>query len=259
MRVDSREAFGKMLEFVREFMPDLDDRVHYYSGGLPIFDLYGAEDEMQRALKKKVFLKSGGTLVIEQTEAMTTIDINSGRYLGSHDSEETAYRINLEAARMAARQLRLRNLGGIIIIDFIDMAEQEHRYQVQRALEQELARDHVKTTVYPISELGLMEMTRKRTTESLGRQLCEPCPACSGHGTVKTTETVSHEIFREIVRAVHKSREGKLLVMASTDVISRILDDKSTEVAELEASLSKTICFKAAEYYARDQFDVALL
>jgi ribonuclease G len=259
VRVDSRETFEKVAKFVHKFMPSLDDRVEHYAGERPIFDLYGVEDEIQRALRKEVPLKSGGYLIVDQTEAMTTIDVNTGGYLGTRNLEETVYRTNLEAAQAAARQLRLRNLGGIIIIDFIDMTDEEHKRQVIRMLEKGLSRDHAKTTVYPMSQLGLVEMTRKRTTESLERQLCEPCPACMGRGTVKTAETVTYEIFREITRAVRQFNAQKLLVMASPKVVSRILEEESTAVAELEEFISKSIRFQAEEHYSQEQFDVVLL
>ncbi|WP_426269623.1 ribonuclease G [Dyella kyungheensis] len=259
VRVDSRETFDKVVKFVHKFMPQLDDRIEHYSGERPIFDLYGVEDEIQRALKKEVPLKSGGYLIVDQTEAMTTIDVNTGGYVGTRNLEETVYRTNLEAAQAAARQLRLRNLGGIIIIDFIDMTDEEHRRQVLRMLEKGLLRDHAKTTVYPMSALGLVEMTRKRTTESLERQLCEPCPACSGRGTLKTAETVTYEIFREITRAVRQFNTEKLLVMASPSVVGRILEEESVAVAELEEFISKSIRFQAEEHYSQEQFDVVLL
>ncbi|GAB2569003.1 ribonuclease G [Dyella jejuensis] len=259
VRVDSRETFEKVVKFVHKFMPSLDDRVEHYAGERPIFDLYGVEDEIQRALRKEVPLKSGGYLIVDQTEAMTTIDVNTGGYLGTRNLEETVYRTNLEAAQAAARQLRLRNLGGIIIIDFIDMTDEEHKRQVIRMLEKGLARDHAKTTVYPMSQLGLVEMTRKRTTESLERQLCEPCPACMGRGTVKTAETVTYEIFREITRAVRQFNAQKLLVMASSKVVGRILEEESSAVAELEEFISKSIRFQAEEHYSQEQFDVVLL
>ncbi|MEI7036072.1 ribonuclease G [Fulvimonas yonginensis] len=259
VRVDSRETYEKVVRFVHKFMPSLDDRIEHYAGERPIFDLYGVEDEIQRALKKEVPLKSGGYLIVDQTEAMTTIDVNTGGYLGTRNLEETVYRTNLEAAQAAARQLRLRNLGGIIIIDFIDMNDEEHRRQVIRMLEKGLARDHAKTTVYPMSALGLVEMTRKRTTESLERQLCEPCPACGGRGTIKTAETVTYEIFREITRAVRQFNAEKLLVMASPKVVSRILEEESAAVAELEEFISKSIRFQPEEHYSQEQFDVVLL
>ena len=259
VRVDSRETYEKVAKFVHKFMPSLDDRIEHYAGERPIFDLYGVEDEIQRALRKEVPLKSGGYLIVDQTEAMTTIDVNTGGYLGTRNLEETVYRTNLEAAQAAARQLRLRNLGGIIIIDFIDMTDEEHKRQVIRMLEKGLARDHAKTTVYPMSPLGLVEMTRKRTTESLERQLCEPCPACMGRGTVKTAETVTYEIFREITRAVRQFNAQKLLVMASSKVVGRILEEESAAVAELEEFISKSIRFQAEEHYSQEQFDVVLL
>ena len=259
VRVDSRVTFEKVVKFVHKFMPSLDDRIEHYDGERPIFDLYGVEDEMQRALKKEVPLKSGGYLIVDQTEAMTTIDVNTGAYLGTRNLEETVYRTNLEAAQAAARQLRLRNLGGIIIIDFIDMIDEEHKRQVLRMLNKGLARDHAKTTVYPMSALGLVEMTRKRTTESLARQLCEPCATCNGRGALKTAETVTYEIFREITRAVRQFNAEKLLVMANPLVVSRILEEESSAIAELEEFISKSIRFQAEEHYSQEQFDVVLL
>ena len=259
VRVDSHETCEKTLTFTHKFMPELAERIELYSGERPIFDLYGVEDEIQRALKKEVPLKSGGYLIIDQTEAMTTIDVNTGAFLGHRNLEETVYKTNLEAAQAAARQLRLRNLGGIIIIDFIDMIDVEHRRQVLRQLEKSLAHDHAKTTVYEMSSLGLVEMTRKRTTESLERQLCEPCPACEGRGNVKTAETVTYEIFREITRAVRQFEATSLLVLAAPKVVTRILDEESAAVAELEEFTGKTIRFQAEEHYAQEQYDVVLL
>ena len=259
VRVDSRETLEKTLAFARQFMPDLADRIEHYPGERPIFDLYGVEDEIQRALKKDVPLKSGGYLIIDQTEAMTTIDVNTGAFLGHRNLEETVYKTNLEAAQAAARQLRLRNLGGIIIIDFIDMTDDEHKRQVLRMLEKSLAHDHAKTTVYEMSHLGLVEMTRKRTVESLERQLCEACPACEGRGSVKTAETVTYEIFREITRAVRQFEAAKLLVLAAPKVVGRILDEESAAVAELEEFTGKQIRFQAEEHYAQEQYDVVLL
>ena len=259
VRVDSREYFERTTDFARQFMPDLAERIEHYPGERPIFDLYGVEDEIQRALKKEVPLKSGGYLVIDQTEAMTTIDVNTGAFLGHRNLEETVYKTNLEAAQAAARQLRLRNLGGIIIIDFIDMTDEEHKRQVLRMLEKALALDHAKTTVYEMSPLGLVEMTRKRTVESLERQLCEPCPTCEGRGSVKTAETVTYEIFREITRAVRQFEAEKLLVLAAPKVVARILDEESAAVAELEEFIGKTIRFQAEDHYAQEQYDVVLL
>jgi ribonuclease G len=259
VRVDSRETLERAQRFVGQFMPELADRVEHYPGERPIFDLYGVEDEIQNALKKDVPLKSGGYLIVDQTEAMTTIDVNTGGFLGTRNLEETVFRNNLEAAQAAARQLRLRNLGGIIIIDFIDMTDEEHQRQVLRQLQKSMARDHAKATVYDMSPLGLVEMTRKRTTESLERQLCEPCPACAGRGSMKTAETITYEIFREITRAVRQFDAQQLLVLAAPKVVNRILEEESVAVADLEAFIGKTIRFQAEEHYSQEQYDVVLL
>jgi len=259
VKVDSRETCDRLRSFAAQYMPGLAEKIEHYGGARPVFDLYGVEDEIQRALEKEVPLKSGGYLVIDQTEAMTTVDVNTGSFLGQRNLEETVYRTNLEAAQAVARQLRLRNLGGIIIIDFIDMHDAEHRRQVLRTLEKSLARDHAKTTVYDFSPLGLVEMTRKRTVESLERQLCEPCHECGGRGMLKTAETVTYEIFREITRAVRQFEAARLLVMASPKVVARITDEESAAVAELEEFLGKSIRFQADTQYLQEQFDVVLL
>ena len=259
VRVDSRETLERAQRFVGQFMPELAERVEHYPGERPIFDLYGVEDEIQKALKKDVPLKSGGYLIVDQTEAMTTIDVNTGAFLGTRNLEETVFRTNLEAAQAAARQLRLRNLGGIIIIDFIDMTDEEHQRQVLRQLQKSMARDHAKATVYDMSPLGLVEMTRKRTTESLERQLCEPCPACGGRGSLKTAETITYEIFREITRAVRQFDAQHLLVLAAPKVVNRILEEDSAAVAELEEFIGKTIRFQPEENYSQEQYDVVLL
>ena len=259
VRVDSRETLERAQRFVTQFMPELAERVEHYPGERPIFDLYGVEDEIQKALKKDVPLKSGGYLIVDQTEAMTTIDVNTGGFLGTRNLEETVFRTKLEAAQAAARQLRLRNLGGIIIIDFIDMTDEEHQRQVLRQLQKSMARDHAKATVYDMSPLGLVEMTRKRTTESLERQLCEPCPTCSGRGSLKTAETITYEIFREITRAVRQFDAQQLLVLAAPKVVNRILEEDSAAVAELEEFIGKTIRFQPEEHYSQEQYDVVLL
>ncbi len=259
VKVDSRETCERLREFAARYMPALADKVEHYTGARPVFDMYGVEDEIQHALEKEVPLKSGGYLVIDQTEAMTTVDVNTGSFLGQRSLEETVYRTNLEAAQAVARQLRLRNLGGIIIIDFIDMHDAEHRRQVLRTLEKSLAKDHAKTTVYDFSPLGLVEMTRKRTVESLERQLCEPCHECGGRGMLKTAETVTYEIFREIVRAVRQFDAARLLVIASPSVVARITDEESNAVAELEEFIGKSIRFQADAQYLQEQFDVVLL
>jgi len=259
VKVDSRETCERLRTFAAQYMPGLAEKIEHYSGARPVFDLYGVEDEIQHALEKQVPLKSGGYLVIDQTEAMTTVDVNTGSFLGQRNLEETVYRTNLEAAQSVARQLRLRNLGGIIIIDFIDMTDAEHRRQVMRTLEKSLAKDHAKTTVYDFSPLGLVEMTRKRTVDSLQRQLSELCHECGGRGMLKTAETITYEIFREIVRAVRQFDAARLLVIASPKVVMRITDEESAAVAELEEFLGKSIRFQADEQYMQEQFDVVLL
>ncbi|NNK36955.1 MAG: ribonuclease G [Xanthomonadales bacterium] len=259
VRIDSPEVLSRAREFARRFLPDWLDRIEEHVSERPIFDLFGVEDEIENALKPSAPLKSGGYLVFDQTEAMTTIDVNTGGYVGHRNLEETIYKTNLEAAQAIARQLRLRNLGGIIIIDFIDMADEEHRRQVMRSFERALERDHVKTGLTDISPLGLVEMTRKRTTESLERRLCEPCPQCEGRGTIKSTETVCLEIFREIMRSSRQFEASKLMVLASSQVVERILDEQSATVAELEELIGKSIRFQREDQYAQEQYDVVLL
>jgi len=257
--VDHRETHARMCEFARTFMPELADRVELYTGTRPIFDLYGIEDEIQRSLDRKVPLKSGGYLMFDQTEAMTTIDVNTGAYVGHRNLEETIFRTNLEAAVAIARQLRLRNLGGIIIIDFIDMQEEEHRRQVLQALEKALASDHAKTHISSVSPLGLVEMTRKRTRESLEHVLCMPCPSCEGRGFVKTSETVCYEIFREILRQSRQFDFQELMVLAHQDVIERLLDEESAALGELEVLTGKPIRLQTESLYQQDQYDVVLM
>jgi len=259
VRIDSRESYQRVMEFVQEFVTEFSDKVEYYPGERPLFDLYSVEDEIQKALSRKVQLKSGGYVIIDQTEAMTTIDINTGAFVGHRNLEETIFKTNLEAARAISRQLRLRNLGGIIIIDFIDMEDPEHQRQVQRMLEKMLERDHAKTKITGVSELGLVEMTRKRTTESLGQLLCEPCPICDGRGFLKTAETVCYEIFREILRVNRAYEAENYLVMASQNVVDRLLDEESDNVADLETFIRKAIRFQVEPFYSQEQYDVVLL
>jgi ribonuclease G len=257
--VDHDATCERMREFAATFMPSLGARVERYAGNRPIFDLHGVEEEIQRSLDRKVPLKSGGYLIIDQTEALTTIDVNTGAYVGHRNLEETIYRTNLEAAVAIARQLRLRNLGGIVIIDFIDMQEEEHRRQVLQALEKALAADHAGTHVSTVSPLGLVEMTRKRTRESLAHQLCAPCAACEGRGYVKTAETVCYEIFREILRQSGQFDFQELLVLAHQDVIERLLDEESAVLGELELLTSKPIRLQTEALYLIDQYDVVLM
>ncbi len=255
--VDSRETWHKLKKFGKKYIPDLPCRIEHYPGDRPLFDLYNIDDEIQRALGRKVELKSGGYLIIDQTEAMTTIDINTGAFVGHHNLEETIFKTNMEAAQAIARQLRLRNLGGIIIIDFIDMTQDEHKRQVLRALEKYLDRDHAKTQVCEVSPLGLVEMTRKRTRESLEHVLCETCKTCGGRGTHKTVETVCYEIFRELLREARVYDEAQqLLVMANQDVIDMLLDEEAASLAELETFIGIPVKLQVESFYSQENYDV---
>jgi ribonuclease G len=259
VRVDSAESFARLSGFAGTFMPGLAPLIEHYTEGRPILDLFGVEEEIQRALDGKVQLKSGGYAVIEQTEAMTTVDVNTGGYVGHRNLEETIFRTNLEAAVAIARQLRLRNLGGIIIIDFIDMEEEGHREQVLKALADALAADHAHTQITQVSPLGLVEMTRKRTRESLEHIMCQPCATCGGRGSVKTPETVCYEIFREILRQHRQFDVRELVVLAHQDVVEMLLDEESGSLAELSEATGKPIRLQAESQYAPDQFDVVLI
>ncbi|MCW8890343.1 MAG: ribonuclease G [Sedimenticola sp.] len=259
LRIDSRENWQRLTQFAEKLIPDSPVKIEYYPGERPIFDLYGVEDEIQKALDQKVTLKSGGYLIIDQTEAMTTIDVNTGAFVGHRNQEETIFKTNMEAAQAICRQLRLRNLGGIIIIDFIDMTEDEHKRQVLRALEKCLARDHAKTHITEVSSLGLVEMTRKRTRESLEHILCEPCPCCGGRGSLKTAETTCYEIFREILREARQFDVESLLVLASQEVVDRLQDEESATLAELGSFIGKTIRLQAETLYTQEHYDVVLI
>ncbi len=259
IRVDSRATSNIMLEFAEKYVPEVAEFIEHYPGERPVFDLHGVEDEIQKGLERKVQLKSGGYLIIDQTEAMTTIDVNTGAYVGSRNLEETIFKTNLEAAQGIARQLRLRNLGGIVILDFIDMLEAEHKRQVMRALEKALEKDHARTSISEVSSLGLVEMTRKRTRESLEHVLCGTCPTCEGRGTIKTSETVCYEIFREILREARQFDARELLVLAAQDVVDMLVDEESNSLAELGDFIGIPIKFQAEALYTQEQFDVVIL
>jgi len=248
-----------MLEFAVAFLPPAATRIELYPGPRPIFDLHGVEEELGRALDREVPLKSGGHVIIDQTEAMTTVDVNTGAFVGHRNLEDTIFRTNLEAAVAIARQLRLRNLGGIIIIDFIDMQDEAHRTQVIEALQRALAADRAQTHIASLSPLGLVEMTRKRTRESLEHLLCSACPTCEGRGFVRTAETVCHEIFREILRQSRQFPSRELLILAHQDVVERLLDEDSPAMAELEAEIGRTIRLQTEALYGVDQYDVVLM
>ena len=257
VKVDSRETFQKMSNFATRYIPDLPTRIEHYQGDRPLFDLYNIDDEIQRALARQVGLKSGGYLIIDQTEAMTTIDINTGAFVGHQNLEETIFKTNMEASQAIARQLRLRNLGGIIIIDFIDMERDDHKRQVLNSLQKYLDKDHTKTQVCEVSPLGLVEMTRKRTRESLEHVLCEPCKTCHGRGSLKTTETVCYEIFREILREARFYVEAQqLLVMANQDVVDRLLDEEAANLAELETFIKIPVKLQVESHLTQESYDV---
>ena len=259
IRIDSRENFEKVLKFANKFIPELANKIEYYPGERPIFDLYNVEDEIQKALERKVELKSGGYLIIDQTEAMTTIDVNTGGFVGHRNLEETIFKTNLEATQAIVHQLRLRNLGGIIILDFIDMLDPDHKAQVLCALEKALEQDHAKCYISQVSELGLVEMTRKRTRESLEHVLCETCPTCAGRGSLKTAETVCYEIFRELMREARQYNVNQFLVLASQEVVDLLVDEESNTVAELEEFIKTPIKFQVESLYTQEQFDVVLV
>jgi len=258
IRIDSRETLQQCVTFCEEYVPELCAIIEHYPGERPIFDLHGVEDEIDKALNRKVLLKSGGYLIIDQTESMTTIDVNTGGYVGRRNLEETIFKTNLEAAQSIARQLRLRNLGGIIIIDFIDMVLAEHRRQVMRALERGLERDHSRTQVSEVSELGLVEMTRKRTRESLEQVLCSECSVCGGRGMQKTLETVGFEVTREIIRQVRQFEIDSVTVLAASDIVEWFTDERSADLAELELFVGVPIRLQAEQFYTREHFDVVL-
>lgn len=259
IRIDSRETFETVSNFARELIPDALERIEHYPGGRPIFDLYDVEEEIQRALQNRVPLKSGGYLIIDQTEALTTIDVNTGSYVGKRNLEETIFKTNLEAAAALAHQLRVRNLGGIIIVDFIDMSVDDHKHQVMRTLEKQLATDRTKTQVNDMSPLGLVEITRKRTSESLERLLTEACPSCGGRGMQKTVQTVCYEIFREILREARQFDAEKYLIIGSTGVIDMLQEDESTGLADLQDFIRKSIHLKAEPTFSQEQYEVVLM
>jgi len=257
--VDSEKVHTRLLSFVDEFVPALRPNVELYLGERPLFDVFNVEDEIEKALHRKVQLKSGGYLIIEQTEAMVTIDVNTGAFVGYRNLEDTIFKTNLEAAASLARQLRLRNLGGMVIIDFIDMKDEEHKRQVLRTLAKAIDRDHVKTNISEVSSLGLVQMTRKRDRESLEHLLCEPCPTCDSRGSIKTAQSVCYEIFRELYRSARAYEAQKYLVLASHNVVDRMLEEEAVHLAELESMIGKPIKFQAERLYTQEQFDVVLL
>jgi ribonuclease G len=257
--VDSRENHQKLAAFAERYMPQVRSRLEHYTGERPLFDLYNVEPEIEKALSRRVELKSGGYLIIDQTEAMTTIDVNTGGFVGSRNFDDTVFKTNLEAAHAIARQLRLRNLGGIIIVDFIDMDSAEHRGAVLEELRRATARDRTRLTLNGFTALGLVEMTRKRTRESLAHVLCEPCPACAGRGEIRTAHTVCYDILREILREARAFNAREFRVIAAQPVIDLLLEDEAGSLSMLSDFIGKPISLQVESGYGQEQFDIVLL
>jgi len=259
IQIDSRENFNRLQEFGALYTPSVLPRLVHYTGERPLFDLYGVEEEIQRALGRRVDLKSGGYLIVDQTEAMTTVDVNTGSFVTGRNFDDTIFKTNLEAAHAIARQLRLRNLGGIIILDFIDMENVEHKSAVLAELNKALARDRTKISVSNFSALGLVEMTRKRTRESLAHILCEPCPACGGKGQVKTARTICYEILRELLREAKQFNPREFRILAAQVVVDMFLEEESPHLAMLGDFIGKPISLQVETVYQQEQYDIILI
>ena len=257
--VDSREECERLIAFANTYVPGLAGRIATYAGERPLFELHGVEDEIGRALARRVDLKSGGYLIIDQTEALTTIDVNTGGYIGGRNFDDTIFKTNLEAAHAIARQLRVRNLGGIIVVDFIDMASGEHREAVLQELRRALARDRTRTSVNGFTALGLVELTRKRTRESLAHVLCEACPTCGGRGALKTARTMCYEILREIQREARQFNPKEFRILASQDVIDLFLEEEAQPLAALGDAIGKKISLQVESAYGQEQYDIVLV
>ena len=256
--VDCKDEYNKIVRFIRTFMPRLNYCIELYEGDEPIFDAYGLEVEISRALGRKVWLKSGGSIIIEQTEALVAIDVNTGRYVGKHNLEDTILKTNLEALKEIAFQLRLRNIGGLIIIDFIDMEKEAHREKVHAALEEALKSDKNKTNILKISELGLVEMTRKRVRESIGRTLCEPCRYCEGKGYVKGKLTIIYEILRELHREMADLPAGHITLLAHPDIAGLLIDEERSGIDELEQRFGRHVSINSRPGFHIEQFEIAV-
>ena len=259
IRIDSREQFAALHGFGLEFMPQAAAKLQLYKGERPIFDLYAIDEEIARALGRRVDLKSGGYLIVDQTEALTTIDVNTGGYVGARNFDDTIFKTNLEAAGAIARQLRLRNLGGIVIVDFIDMLREDHQGAVLAEFRKHLVRDRVKTMLGGFSQLGLVEMTRKRTRESLAHMLCEPCPQCQGVGEVRTARTLCYDILREVLREARQFNPREFRIVASPQVVELFLDEESAHLAGLSDFIGKPISLQTEGAMAQEQYDIVLL
>ncbi len=259
IRVDSRIQFDALRGFGEAFTPGSVKKLEHYTGERPIFDLYNIDEEIAKALARRVDLKSGGYLIIDQTEALTTVDVNTGGYVGARNFDDTIFKTNLEAAQAIARQLRLRNLGGIIIVDFIDMVREDHQHAVLQEFRKQLVRDRTKTTISGFTQLGLVEMTRKRTRESLAHMLCEPCPTCEGKGQVKTPRSVCYDILREILREARQFNPKEFRIVAAPAVVEMLLDEESPHLAGLSEFIGKPISLQAEATGSPEQYDIVLL
>ncbi|GMV60437.1 MAG: ribonuclease G [Burkholderiaceae bacterium] len=260
IQIDSRENFAALQAFAAQYVPRVLGKLAHYTGERPLFDLYQIDAEIERALARRVDLKSGGYLIIDQTEAMTTIDVNTGGFVGTRNFDDTVFKTNLEAAHTIARQLRLRNLGGIIVVDFIDMVNAEHREAVLSEFKRALARDRTRMTVSGFTQLGLVEMTRKRTRESLAHILCEPCPVCGGRGEIKTARTVCYEILREILREARQFGDAReFRILASQTVVDLFLEEESQSLAMLSDFIGKPISMQVESIYHQEQYDIILM
>ncbi|PJA20576.1 MAG: Rne/Rng family ribonuclease [Deltaproteobacteria bacterium CG_4_10_14_0_2_um_filter_43_8] len=254
--LDSEVALNTIEAFISQYMPDAKSALELYSGSEPVFDAFGIEIEITRALGQKVWLKSGGYVIIEQTEALTAIDVNTGRFVGKRDVEDTIVKTNLEAVKEIVYQLRLRDIGGIIILDFIDMQREANRQKVYHALKEALSQDKARTSVTKISELGLVEMTRKRTREDLRRQLTNPCTYCEGKGYLKSAATLCYEIFREIRREVDHIAGKQIVVICHPKVAQALYDDEREQLDDLEKRIGRRISISGMIDYHFEQFDV---
>ena len=255
--IDSKEGVDRIQKFIADFMPGLKSEIVLYGDREPIFDHYGIEVEIARALGQKVWLKSGGYIIVEQTEALTAIDVNTGRFVGRRNLEDTILKTNLEAVKEIVYQLRLRNIGGIIILDFIDMIRGDNRRKVFNALKEALKGDRARTTITKISDLGLVEMTRKRTREDLRRQLTDPCIYCEGKGYLKSTTTVGYEVFRELQRELVEGKAKQWIVYAHPHVANLLYDEERRWLEKLESLFKVRISVKSVDDYHLEQIEVA--
>jgi ribonuclease G len=257
--IDSEDEYKRLQEFVNTYFPKLITKLELYEGEEPIFDAYAIELEIPKALERRVWLKSGGYIVIDQTEALTAIDVNTGKFVGKATLEDTILKTNLEAVREIAYQIRLRNIGGIIIIDFIDMEKEENRNRLFTAFQEAMAKDRVKSTISQVSELGLIQMTRKRVRESLGRTLCDPCQYCEGKGFIRSSTTVCYEIYREISKIGPERKNGKIMITAHPNVTDVLYEEERERVEEIEMMYGFKTIVKAYKNLHQEHYEINIL